>query len=1620
MENDTQVCDLSWNRTQELDESAGDKENNPVAVFAIKEQRLLIYPGNQYVIGRGNGVSLQVRAKTLSKQHVQIEYEGGSHLITDLGSRNKTKRGGLLLRPNVVYELPDRAELLLGDTKATYNYIHENAANNFLGVTAGRLPNCSTPAKTVRIQDEVQALEISADGESSDVEAVPPSQFLPNLDESSLLYVEDSPQNSPLKTHKTLGQQVPETPGAVRVTSRQLQLDQSEELGKDTSLINTLKELNTLAQLQGKDLTTTIPDSQLPNFTLEDADEQSDCGSEIVDLNNQCDEPEKIAETQDARESRSEGEDSNVGMGDEMNTQCWDITIPPDEEEEEKKKKNEVTDKIEDTEVEKVGDSTDKDTSLEECDTTADTATASEDEDDPLQDDQATTSDLISGTGEKSGSEEQTKEVGLTDKTQDIDNSDMEITCLDQRGEISMLSEGLAGGFSPTSAPATEIEGDSDATDIEEDIPVIPARPGHLPASNRRSTNLQESLIEPPAMSESELENSIDRRDKYRRSLMNSMAEDSQMWASVMSTKTSSTASNSNSQGDPEKTPPREDFMEDIARTPPRSVTERPNTNPVTTPTKILEVKSQIQMIEMSDEVVEGDFVETQEVPNITIEEKDENTYDEVGKSANGSTNNKSDNTKEVTTKPSVCAKGSAVDEMDTEDEEDGIEEGDDKQFMPELRLDDEPVLLIDNSDDMKATEDDDETDCEIDDDDEMTNKGREGGITEVVKDDDEDDELQITSVQEACSLVITHVMDVEDTSEVSEVQVNEVSEAPVTEVNEVPTAAVDDVSISEVEDVPIATVDDVPDPELIEEDTPCTLELDVRLIGGTDGFDVKIKGEPNSQEKASKSFMSMFDSDEEDGPVYDSQLNTLPAGDYVAQSFDLISPVKKKEPLNKKGAGRGRKPRATKPKAVPNRKKHNPFDYESEEDQEEDIPKGRSLHKNSAAKKEGEGTESGLTAEDSKPAKKEEKSTHRTVLKLESVEELLRKRREVKQRLDAKETNKAHKTQNKGKNKKSTKVLDDEDDLPEFGLMDDASDDSDEVIELDLITSCRKPKIVPVQIPVLKQEPQQDSNITPCEQGKVTGSSRKRKPVQSLPNNPKKDKLSLPLTDLDNAKRTTKLPPASLKQKVAARKQKRPLSDSEGDSSGVSRRSARRGNDDSDDTQDSMKSNQSIARSTRRGNKNKIIETESDDGELSLKAESEIPTTKKKTVAAKRGRKKQNTAPDITDDEEARSQSPDPQPTLSTPVKRQTNRASRSSPAVSLKMECSPAPSTRRRTNPSDSIEGSPAPISKRGRRRKVNSDVKEFLKEAKKELETKIGRAKGGAKVKEEMVVEEDQENVAVKVEPKKRGGRNTKKPGVKQEFDVSPEPLITVGRGKRKKTSGSTVKEEAQSPSAAIINKSYKQGDPHLAPPPRSTTINKRVEIVYTGITPDSASKKSIAALDGFISSDISTCTHLVTDKIKRTSKFLCAIGRGIPIVSENWLKESKKSKTFLDAADFFIKDKETEKKYKFVLTQSLTNARTCPFLSGKSVFVTKSCEPTPEQFQPIISCNGGTMLKRAPKASDRNVIIIAASDDKLTTLKKCGAPICTPELVLTGALRQELCIDEFSLREKSPDF
>lgn len=42
---------------------------------------------------------------------------------------------------------------------------------------------------------------------------------------------------------------------------------------------------------------------------------------------------------------------------------------------------------------------------------------------------------------------------------------------------------------------------------------------------------------------------------------------------------------------------------------------------------------------------------------------------------------------------------------------------------------------------------------------------------------------------------------------------------------------------------------------------------------------------------------------------------------------------------------------------------------------------------------------------------------------------------------------------------------------------------------------------------------------------------------------------------------------------------------------------------------------------------------------------------------------------------------------------------------------------------------------------------------------------------------------------------------------------------------------------------------------------------------------------------------SCTVLVTDKVRRTYKFLCIMGQGKPIVSPEWLVQCQRSGRFL---------------------------------------------------------------------------------------------------------------------------
>jgi hypothetical protein len=81
-----------------------------------------------------------------------------------------------------------------------------------------------------------------------------------------------------------------------------------------------------------------------------------------------------------------------------------------------------------------------------------------------------------------------------------------------------------------------------------------------------------------------------------------------------------------------------------------------------------------------------------------------------------------------------------------------------------------------------------------------------------------------------------------------------------------------------------------------------------------------------------------------------------------------------------------------------------------------------------------------------------------------------------------------------------------------------------------------------------------------------------------------------------------------------------------------------------------------------------------------------------------------------------------------------------------------------------------------------------------------------------------------------------------------------------------------------------------------PTKSSSI-AAPSVLFTGIS-DEKREKIVKHLGGTIASSVQTCTHVVTDHVHRTVKFLSAMCLPAKIVNVSWLEKSDKAKHFLE--------------------------------------------------------------------------------------------------------------------------
>ncbi|KAM9073976.1 mediator of DNA damage checkpoint protein 1 isoform 1-T1 [Megaptera novaeangliae] len=225
------------------------------------------------------------------------------------------------------------------------------------------------------------------------------------------------------------------------------------------------------------------------------------------------------------------------------------------------------------------------------------------------------------------------------------------------------------------------------------------------------------------------------------------------------------------------------------------------------------------------------------------------------------------------------------------------------------------------------------------------------------------------------------------------------------------------------------------------------------------------------------------------------------------------------------------------------------------------------------------------------------------------------------------------------------------------------------------------------------------------------------------------------------------------------------------------------------------------------------------------------------------------------------------------------------------------------------------------------------------------------------------------------------------------VIPEP------GKRKREQ--TEEEAREIPSRSL----------RRTKPIQESTAPK---VLFTGVV-DAHGERAVLALGGSMASSVAEASHLVTDRIRRTVKFLCALGRGIPILSLDWLHQSRKAGCFLPPAEYVVTDPEQEKNFGFSLREALSRARERRLLEGYEIHVTPGVQPPPPQMGEIISCCGGTVLPSMPRSYKPQRVVITCSQDfpRCAIPFRVGLPILSPEFLLTGVLKQEAKPEAFVL-------
>ena len=248
------------------------------------------------------------------------------------------------------------------------------------------------------------------------------------------------------------------------------------------------------------------------------------------------------------------------------------------------------------------------------------------------------------------------------------------------------------------------------------------------------------------------------------------------------------------------------------------------------------------------------------------------------------------------------------------------------------------------------------------------------------------------------------------------------------------------------------------------------------------------------------------------------------------------------------------------------------------------------------------------------------------------------------------------------------------------------------------------------------------------------------------------------------------------------------------------------------------------------------------------------------------------------------------------------------------------------------------------------------------------------------------------------------------------------VKISKEMWKKFQSSSLLQNSRLPVAIASGSDKHNSGPSAQKVARLLDQNEKMPVVlFTGFNKYTTSllSKEVIRLGGrVVHSAVMETTHLVTNAVLRTVKFLTALAVVRYIVTSEWIEQSRMADHFLAENQFELIDEKAEKIFDFHLKESLCRAHKNRLFKDLVFYFTPGVRPSKSVLVSIVAANGGHVVDSLHQLNSETkatfVVVSCEEDMYLCTDISKTISIHNAEFVLTGIFRQEIDFHSYRIK------